>query len=68
MATKQAAKQPGNDIVITTAIELLGVGVFTILAGVSDDLGQVMVVIMWGILLGWFLLHTSEFAKMVGAL
>lgn len=68
MATKQAAKQPGNDIVITTAIELLGVGVFTILAGVSDDLGQVMVVIMWGILLGWFLLHTSEFAKMVGNL
>ena len=60
--------QPGNDLVITTAVELLGVGVFTILAGVSDDLGQVMVVIMWGILLGWFLLHTSEFAKMVGSL
>jgi hypothetical protein len=60
--------QPGNDVVITTAIELLGVGVFTILAGISDDMGQVMVVIMWGIVLGWFLLHTSEFAKMVGAL
>lgn len=68
MATKKQAKQPGNDIVITTAVELLGVGVFTILAGVSDDLGQVMVVIMWGILLGWFLLHTTEFAKMVGSL
>lgn len=65
---KTPAKQPGNDIVITTAIELLGVGVFTILAGISDDMGQVMVVIMWGIVLGWFLLHTSEFAKMVGSL
>jgi len=64
----KAVKQPGSDIVITTAIELLGVGVFTILAGVSDDMGSVVVVIMWGILLGWFLLHTSEFSKMVGSL
>jgi hypothetical protein len=68
MATKKPAKQPGNDIVITTAIELLGVGVFTILAGISDDMGSVMVVIMWGIVLGWFLLHTAEFQKMVGSL
>jgi len=67
MAAK-TAKQPGSDIVITTAIELLGVGVFTILAGISDDMGAVMVVIMWGIVLGWFLLHTAEFQKIVGSL
>lgn len=65
MATTQ---QPGNSVVITTAVELLGVGVFTILAGISDDMGEVMVVIMWGIVIGWFLLHTSDFSKMVSAL
>lgn len=63
-----ATKQPGNDIVTTTAVELVGVAVFTMLAGISDDMGSVMVVIMWGILLGWFLLHTTEFGNMVKAL
>lgn len=67
MAAK-VQSQPGNDILVTTAVELLGVGVFALLAGISDDVGQVMVVIMWGIVLGWFLLHTSQFQKMVGSL
>lgn len=64
MATKQA----GHDLVDTTAVQLLGVGLFTILAGANDDLGDVMVVIMWGIFLGWLLIHTNQFATMVKAL
>ncbi len=67
-ATATAKKQPGADIVVVTAVQLLGVAVFTMLAGVSDDLGDVMVVIMWGLLLGWMLLHTTELGNMVKAL
>jgi hypothetical protein len=63
-----ASQQPGNSLVITTAVELLGVGVFTLLAGISDDMGALMVVIMWGIVLGWALLHTNELSNMVKGL
>lgn len=61
-------EQPGHSLVVTTLVELLGVGLFTILAGINDDAGSVMVVIMWGILLGWMLLHTTQLAKLVGEL
>lgn len=69
MATaKKPANQPGKDIVTVTFVELVGVAVFTMLAGISDDMGSVMVVLMWGILLGWMLLHTTELGNMVKAL
>lgn len=60
--------QTGHDVVTTTAVQLIGVAVFTALAGVSDDMGSVMVVLMWGIFLGWLLLHTTELGNMVKAL
>lgn len=63
-----AAKQPGWDITTTTLVQLLGVALFTILAGMNDELGTVVVVLMWGFLLGWMLLHTTELATMVGHL
>lgn len=66
--TAKPKKQPGNDIITVTFVELVGVAVFTMLAGVSDDMGSVMVVLMWGILLGWMLLHTTELGNMVKAL
>lgn len=66
MATSKS--QPGNSLFVTTAVELLGVGVFTLLAGISDDMGALVVVIMWGIVLGWALLHTSELSNMVKGL
>jgi len=62
MAAKQ---QTGNDIVAVTAIELLGVAVFGVMAGMSEGMGTIMVVIMWGLLLGWALLHTTELGDMV---
>lgn len=60
--------QPGWDITDTTLVSLLGVALFTVIAGFDDDLGKVMVVIMWGIVLGWALLHTSQLQTMVKAL
>jgi hypothetical protein len=70
MPTQNAKTKPqaGHDIVTTTTVQLIGVAVFTLMAGINDDMGSVVVVIMWGIALGWFLLHTTDFAKMVKAL
>lgn len=65
MATKT---QPGRDIVTTTAVELIGVAVFTFLAGINDDMGTVVVILMWGFALGWALLHTTQLGNMVKAL
>lgn len=62
------ATQAGHDITTTTFVELLAVLVFTVLAGMSDDLGKIMLILMWGFFLGWCLLHTSQLATMVKAL
>lgn len=60
MATKKPARQPGNDIVVTATVELLGIGLLTLLAGVNRPLGNIVVIIMVGFLLGWLLIHTSQ--------
>jgi len=52
--------QPGNDIVVTSAFELIGIAALTLLAGVNPQLGSIMVIIMVGFLLGWLLIHSSE--------
>lgn len=62
------AQQQGHDIVTTTFVSLVGVGLFAIFAGMSDDVGQLMLVLMWGIVIGWMLLHTTQLAGMVKAL
>jgi hypothetical protein len=62
------AAQTGNNLVNTTFVGLVGVALFAILAGMSDDMGKIMLIIMWGIVLGWFLLHTSQLSSMVKVL
>lgn len=59
------ASQPGHDALTTVFLGLLATGVFAILAGISDDMGKVMLVFMWGIVLGWMLLHTSQLGNLV---
>jgi uncharacterized membrane protein len=58
MAAKKA--QTGNDVVITTAVELIGVSLLALLAGANNNLGSVIVIIMVGFLIGWLLLNTSK--------
>lgn len=60
--------QQGRDIITTTFVELVAVGLFAILAGMNDEAGKLLLVIMWGIVLLWMLTHTSQLAKMVKAL
>jgi hypothetical protein len=63
-----ATAQVGHDVVTTTLVSLAGVAVFAILAGMSDNMGKLMLILMWGFVLGWFLLNYSQFKTMVSAL
>lgn len=56
---KQPA-QTGNDIVVMATVELLGVGLLTLLAGANRQLGTIVVIIMIGFLLGWLLINTQQ--------
>lgn len=60
MATKPATKQPGNDIVVTLTVELLGVGLLTLLAGANKQLGTIIVIVMVGFLIAWLLINTTQ--------
>jgi hypothetical protein len=58
--SKKASSQPGSDIVVTLTVELLGVGLLTLLAGVNPKLGGIIVIIMVGFLLGWLLINSVQ--------
>lgn len=60
--------QLGHDIITTTFIELVAVGLFAIFAGMNDDAGKMLLVIMWGLVLLWLLTHTNQLANMVKSL
>lgn len=62
------ANQPGRDITTLTLVSLLAVVLFTVMAGMSDDMGKLMVVLMSGFLLGWMLLHSTQLGNMVKSL
>ena len=51
--------QPGRDIVVELTVELIGVSLLTLLAGVNPQLGHVVVVVMVGFLLAWLLINTT---------
>jgi hypothetical protein len=64
--TVAAKKQPGADIVVTLTVELLGVGLLTILAGVNPQLGKVVVIVMVGFLLGWLMINAQTLQGWIG--
>jgi len=66
MATKKKQDQPGYDIVTTATVELLGVGLLTLLAGVNKQVGNVVVVIMVGFALAWVLVNSTNLQKWIG--
>lgn len=63
--TSSTTPQTGHSIVVTTTVELIGVAAFAALAGMDDDLGKLLVVVMWGIVLGWLLLNISTFSNWI---
>lgn len=60
--------QQGHDIVTTTFVELVAIGLFTIFAGMNDDAGKMLLVIMWGLVLLWLLTHTDQLKTIVKSL
>lgn len=60
-------KLPGHDIVMTLTIELIGVGVMAAIADAgSPAVGRMMVALMAGFFLIWFLNNASYFSSIVG--
>lgn len=66
MATTTTSKQEGSDIVVTTAFELIGVGLLALLAGTSDKMGTVVVIVMAGFMIGWGLINSGTLTKLLG--
>jgi hypothetical protein len=64
MAT--AKRQPGNDIVVTTAVELVGLSLLTLLAGTNDQMGSIVVIVMVGFAVAWALANTGVLQKYLG--
>lgn len=54
-------------MVLTVGIELLGVGLLTILAGASDEFGTVVVIFMVGLFMIWMISDSSVLAKIGNA-
>lgn len=66
--TPHPTQQPGRNIVVSTTVELVGVGILALLAGISEEAGSTVVVFMVGLLVVWLLLHVTELANIVGKL
>lgn len=64
-AARKKSVQPGYDVVVTTAFELIGVGLMTLLAGANDQMGTIVVIVMVGFLIGWLLINTGTLSKWV---
>lgn len=56
---KTTTSQPGHSIITELTVELIGVGLITLLAGSNPQMGKVCVIIMSGFLLGWLLANTT---------
>jgi hypothetical protein len=50
-------------VILTVGIELLGVGLLTILAGASDEAGKIVILFMLGLWLIWMISDSAGIAK-----
>lgn len=64
MAAKNT-KQPGYDIVTTSAFELIGIGLLTLIAGTNDQMGTIVVMMMAGFVIGWLIINSGTLGKWV---
>jgi len=63
-----AAKPESTDILLLVGVELLGVGLLTVLAGASDEAGNVVVIFMLGLWLIWMVSDPSVIGGLGNAL
>jgi hypothetical protein len=48
-----------HDVIVTTTVELIGVTLMAVIAGMSNSAGKVMVAIMVGFLFLWLITNTQ---------
>jgi hypothetical protein len=63
-----AAKPESSDILLVVGVELLGVGLLTVLAGASDEAGNIVVIFMLGLWLVWMVSDPSIISGLGNAL
>jgi hypothetical protein len=66
MPPAKPARTPAQDIVVTTTFGLIGVALLSLLAGVSDRVGRVIVILMVGFALVWAMANTAFMEKFLG--
>ena len=64
-AKKRAAD---SDVIVTIALEFLAVGLFTLIAGASNEMGTVMVIFMVGMWMIYMITESGTIAKLEKAL
>lgn len=61
-------KAPQHDALISLLVQFLGVGAFALIAGTSDEMGRIVVILMAGFMIVWALSHTDLLQRLVGKL
>lgn len=59
MASKKPKRPADSSAILELALELLAVGLFTILAGTNDDIATLVILFMVGLWLIWLIQNSS---------
>lgn len=63
-----ASKSSASSAILSISLELLAVGVFTVMAGASSDMGTIMVLIMVSLWLMFMVTNSSVVGGLVNSL
>lgn len=63
-----ASKSSASSAILSISLELLAVGVFTVMAGASSDMGTIMVLIMVSLWLMFMITESSVVGGLVNSL
>lgn len=66
MAAKQ--RNPQEEAILTLGLELLAVGLFTLIAGASDDVGTIVIIFMVGLWLIYLVTNSKVIAGLEAGL
>lgn len=56
-----AQRTASSQAILIIGLELLGVAIFTMIAGINDRVGNIMVVLMAGLMMAWALSGSGAF-------
>lgn len=69
VGTAPAVKRPASsEAIMTLGLEILAVGIFTVMAGISHDMGTIVIIFMVGFWLIYMITDSAVIAKIGAAL